>query len=145
MLHLLYNNVVTYLPINFLLSSTLLIALLSRHQFRVFSYNYFLFISDIHSTVLNPILLVIMVQLSSVFAGVAICLLTSAAPLSIPLGTSGKTLTLSADGESITLDGQTVNLSQAMALSKSCIGEKGGSSHKGSNSWNGTERGEEQH
>jgi hypothetical protein len=70
-----------------------------------------------------------MVQLSYLLAGLALALTTSAAPLTVPLGSTGQTLTISADGKSITVGGQTVSLSQAMSSAASCSTKKKSSHH----------------
>jgi hypothetical protein len=81
-----------------------------------------------------------MVQLSSLLAGFAITLATSAMPLTIPLGSTGQTLTISADGQSISVDDQTVNLRRAMSAGASCsTGKKGG--HKGAGAGAGAGKG----
>jgi hypothetical protein len=68
-----------------------------------------------------------MVQLSSLLAVLAIAFTTSAAPLTVPLGSTGRSLTISSDGQSISVGGQTINLSKAMAGAASCsTGKKGG-------------------
>ena len=81
-----------------------------------------------------------MVQLSSLLVWFAIALATSAMPLTIPLGSTGRTLTISADGQSISVGGQTVNLRRAMSAAASCsTGKKGG--HKGTGAGAGTGKG----
>ncbi|RDL38339.1 Uncharacterized protein BP5553_02679 [Venustampulla echinocandica] len=72
-----------------------------------------------------------MARLSSFLAGLAIAITISAAPLTVPLGTSGQSLTISDDGQSISISGQTMSLTQVMASSKSCIGRKKDADRKG--------------
>ena len=81
-----------------------------------------------------------MVQLSSLLAGFAIALAISAMPLTVPLGSTGQTLTISADGQSISIGGQTVNLRRAMSAAASCsTGKKGG--HRGAGAGAGAGKG----
>ena len=81
-----------------------------------------------------------MVQLSSLLAGFAIALATLAMPLTVPLGSTGQTLTISADGQSISIGGQTVNLRRAMSAAASCsTGKKGG--HRGAGAGAGAGKG----
>jgi hypothetical protein len=80
----------------------------------------------------NTIVQVIMVQLSSVVAALAIALTASALPLTVPLGASGKILTVSDDGGSVSIDGRAINLDETMDLSASCRGGGRGSGHNGS-------------
>ena len=61
-----------------------------------------------------------MVLFTSVLTGLAILLTTSAVPLTIPLGTTGKSLTISENGETISVDGQVINLGQALSHAGSC-------------------------
>ncbi|KAL2065457.1 hypothetical protein VTL71DRAFT_3127 [Oculimacula yallundae] len=66
-----------------------------------------------------------MLQLSTILAGLATILVTSAMPLTIPLGTSGQSLSISEDGQSITLGGKTVSLRQAMNSDIACTRKQG--------------------
>jgi hypothetical protein len=90
----------------------------------------------------NTIVQVIMVQLSSIVAALVIAFTASAVPLTVPLGASGKTLTVSDDGGSVSIDGQAINLSQAMDLCASCTGGGRGGGHQdsgfGKGNWNGS-------
>lgn len=78
-----------------------------------------------------------MVQLSLFLAGLAIVFGTSAAPLTVPLGTSGGSLTISEDGGSITIDGQTISVRQAMERSDVCKNGGKGNGNKGHGNKNG--------
>lgn len=75
-----------------------------------------------------------MVHISSFLAGLSILLSCSAIPLTIPLGTSGQSLTVSGDGQSISVGGQTVTIAQAMNGAKACQAGKG----KGGKARNGS-------
>lgn len=55
----------------------------------------------------------------------------SAKPLIIPLGTSGESLSISADGRSISLGGKTINVRDAMNSDIACQGRKNPKSGKG--------------
>jgi hypothetical protein len=72
-----------------------------------------------------------MVQLSSILAGLSIAFFALAVPLTIPLGSTGHSLTISDNGQTISVDGQTVNLARAVSGAAACSesGKKGG--HKG--------------
>jgi hypothetical protein len=61
-----------------------------------------------------------MVLLASLLAGSIIILTASAVPLTIPLGTTGQSLSVSEDGQSISIDGQVINLSQAIEEAGAC-------------------------
>jgi hypothetical protein len=50
---------------------------------------------------------------SSILAVLTVLAATSAAPLTIPFGNNGESLTISNDGQSISIGGHTVNLGQA--------------------------------
>ena len=72
-----------------------------------------------------------MVRLSSFLACLAMTITTSAVPLTVPLGSTGRSLTISADGQSISVGGQSVSLSQVMARGASCKSGGKKSNHKG--------------
>ena len=78
-----------------------------------------------------------MVHFSALLTGLAIVLTASAAPLTIPLGTSGESLTISEDGGTITVGSQTINISQALSLSKSCSSDGQGRGNRGHVGGNG--------
>jgi hypothetical protein len=62
-----------------------------------------------------------MVRIHSFLTGLSVLLTCSAVPLTVPLGNTGETLSVSDDGQSITVGGKTVNLNQAMnAGASSC-------------------------
>jgi len=61
-----------------------------------------------------------MVLFISVLTGLAILLTTSAIPLTIPLGTTGQSLTISENGETVSIDGQVINLGRALNHAGSC-------------------------
>ncbi|KAG0650312.1 hypothetical protein D0Z07_3218 [Hyphodiscus hymeniophilus] len=65
-----------------------------------------------------------MYRLTSLLTVLALGMFTSAVPLTVPLGATGRSLTISADGQSITVGNQTVKLSEVMAHGASC--EAGG-------------------
>ncbi|KAL5331234.1 hypothetical protein ACEPPN_000763 [Leptodophora sp. 'Broadleaf-Isolate-01'] len=71
-----------------------------------------------------------MLQISTILAGLATVLLTSAMPLTIPLGTSGQSLSISEDGQSITLGGKTINVRQAMNGDSGCTPKQAGHGKK---------------
>ena len=77
-----------------------------------------------------------MIYTSSLLAGLAIAIIASAAPFTVPLGTTGGSLTISEDGGSITIGGRTIDIGQDMSFSEVCgdsgkgIGSKG---HGGGN------------
>ncbi|KAH7386163.1 hypothetical protein BKA64DRAFT_645742 [Cadophora sp. MPI-SDFR-AT-0126] len=71
-----------------------------------------------------------MLQLSTILASLATVLLTSAIPLSIPLGTSGEVLAISEDGQSISLGGKTIDIRQAMKSDESCTAKQAGQGKK---------------
>lgn len=75
-----------------------------------------------------------MVHLPAFLAGLSILLSCSAIPLTIPLGTSSQSLTISDDGQFISVGGQAVSLSKAMNGAKACEAGKGkgGKTGKGS-------------
>lgn len=56
---------------------------------------------------------------------------TSAMPFTVPLGSTGQSLTISADGQTISVGGQTVNLSRVMARGATCKASGKKSGHKG--------------
>jgi hypothetical protein len=72
-----------------------------------------------------------MVLFSSTLIGLAILLTASAIPLTIPLGTTGQSLSVSEDGKSISIDGQVISLSQAMGNAGACKPGGHGSGRKG--------------
>jgi hypothetical protein len=72
-----------------------------------------------------------MVQLSTLMAGFAATLAVSAAPLTIPFGPNGDSLTIDADGESITIGGKTITLGQVMASSSSSSSDCSNEGHQG--------------
>ncbi|CZT51042.1 uncharacterized protein RSE6_12125 [Rhynchosporium secalis] len=82
-----------------------------------------------------------MLQLSTVLAGLATVLLTLTMPLSIPLGTSGKSLSVGEDGQSITLGGKTINLHQAMNSDVACAPMQAGPGTKKKGGGKGKGRG----
>jgi hypothetical protein len=69
---------------------------------------------------------------SSILAVLTVLAATSAAPLTIPLGTNGELLTISNDGQSISIGRQTINLGQA-GEGKRKGGKGGGAAAAGSN------------
>ena len=71
-----------------------------------------------------------MVHLSSALTSFAILLGAAAAPLTVPLGTTGQSLSISADGQSVSVGGQTINLSRAMSGAATC-GGRGSGAQKG--------------
>lgn len=71
-----------------------------------------------------------MLQLSTILASVATVLLTSAIPLTIPLGTSGETLSISDNGQSISLGGKTIDIRQAMKGDSACTAKQTGQGKK---------------
>jgi hypothetical protein len=79
-----------------------------------------------------------MVHFVSILASFAITLTASAAPLTVPLGTSGGSLTISEDGGSITIGGQTISVGQAMSFSEICTSRGRGTSSNGHARGNGT-------
>lgn len=78
-----------------------------------------------------------MVQLPSVLASLVIALTVSAVPLTVPVGSTGQSLTISADGKTISVGGQTVNLNQAMSRAASCTAGGKNSHHKGAGTGKG--------
>ena len=84
---------------------------------------------------------VIMVHFSRLLAGLAIVLTASTAPLTVPLGTSGESLTISEDGRTINIGGQTINTNQVRSISKGCSSEGKGSGQKGHGSGKGSSSG----
>jgi hypothetical protein len=70
-----------------------------------------------------------MVRFTSVFTCLALLLATSAMPVTIPLGTTGQSLSISEDGKTISVDGQSINLSQALNARGVCKHE--GKKHHG--------------
>jgi hypothetical protein len=78
-----------------------------------------------------------MVCISNLLAGIALAFTISAAPLTVPLGTSGQSLTISEDGGTITVGGQAINISQALSLSDVCSGKGKGGASKGRGGGNG--------
>ena len=69
---------------------------------------------------------------SSILAVLTVLAATSAAPLTIPLGNSGESLTISDAGQSISIGGQTIDLGQAGG-GKRRGGKGGGAAAAGSN------------
>jgi hypothetical protein len=69
-----------------------------------------------------------MVLVTSLFTCLAVLLTASAAPLTIPLGTTGPSLSISEDGQTISIDGKVINLSQSQNSAVSCkhSGHEGG-------------------
>lgn len=67
----------------------------------------------------------IMVHLHSLVAALSLLLSCSAVPLTLPIGISGESLTLSDDGQTISIGDKTVNLHQAMNGATSCQSGKG--------------------
>jgi hypothetical protein len=65
-----------------------------------------------------------MVRFTSVFTCLALLLATSAMPVTIPLGTTGQSLSISEDGKTISVDGQSINLSQALNARGVCKHER---------------------
>ncbi|XMA14809.1 hypothetical protein WAI453_007600 [Rhynchosporium graminicola] len=82
-----------------------------------------------------------MLQLSTILAGLATVLLTLTMSLSIPLGTSGKSLSVGEDGQSITLGGKTINLHQAMNSDVACAPMQAGPGTKKKGGGKGKGRG----
>lgn len=78
-----------------------------------------------------------MVQLSPILAGLAIIFSISAAPLTVPLGTSGRSATISEDGGSMVIAGQRININQAIAHSDICKNGGKASGNKGHGKGNG--------
>jgi len=74
-----------------------------------------------------------MVQISSFLAGLAILHLTAAAPTAVPLGATGKSLLISEDGTSASLDGRSIDLREAFKRDRdaSCQPGQGGSGGSG--------------
>ena len=67
-----------------------------------------------------------MVQLSTLLASLAILVLTSAAPLTVPLGSTGQSLSISEDGQTISLGSESIDIRSLMSRSNSCKGSTGG-------------------
>ena len=61
-----------------------------------------------------------MVLFTSIFTGFAIFLTTSAIPLTIPLGATGRSLSISEDGETVSIDGKAINLARALNQASAC-------------------------
>jgi hypothetical protein len=61
-----------------------------------------------------------MVQLSSLLASLAILHFTATAPTLVPLGSTGRSLSISKDGTMASLDGRSIDLRQAFKRSASC-------------------------
>jgi hypothetical protein len=82
-----------------------------------------------------------MVQLSTLLASFAILVLTSAAPLTVPLGLTGQSLSISEDGQTISIGSQSIDIRSAMDRSNSCKsstgGKKGAGGGKGSDANSG--------
>lgn len=55
-----------------------------------------------------------MVRVHSFLAGLSVLLTCSAIPLTVPIGNTGESLSVSEDGQTITVGGQTVNLHEAL-------------------------------
>jgi hypothetical protein len=69
---------------------------------------------------------VTMVLFKSIFGCLAILLTASAVPLTIPFGTSGQSLSVSEDGQTISIDGESIKLGQgAHASSGGARGHRG--------------------
>lgn len=68
-----------------------------------------------------------MVLLSNLLAGLALLLTASSAPLTVPLGTSRQSLTVAEDGESLTIAGQTITISQLLSSLTQLCSVKGSS------------------
>lgn len=61
-----------------------------------------------------------MVQLHSFLAALSMVLSCSAIPLTVPLGSTGKSLTVSDDGQTISVGGQIIDLRRAMNSASAC-------------------------
>jgi hypothetical protein len=59
---------------------------------------------------------------------------TTAVPLTVPLGSTGRSLTISDDGQTISIEGRTVALAQLMSRSASCESDRKKSGHKSAES-----------
>lgn len=70
-----------------------------------------------------------MVRFTSVFTCLALLLATSAVPVTIPLGTTGQSLSVSEDGKTISVNGRSINLDQALNARGVCKHE--GKKHHG--------------
>jgi hypothetical protein len=80
-----------------------------------------------------------MVLFTSLFTCFAILLAASAAPLTIPLGTTGQSLSVSEDGQTISIDGEVIDLSQGLNHIGTCKHGGGRQQHgKGGASANST-------
>lgn len=79
-----------------------------------------------------------MVRFTSVFTCLTLLLATSAVPVTIPLGTTGQSLSISEDGKTISVDGRSINLSQALNGRGTCKDEGGKHHGKGGASSNST-------
>ena len=82
-----------------------------------------------------------MVYLSSILASLAVAVAALAAPLTVPLGATGESLTISDDGGSITIGGRTIDIGRAMSFSEICAGGGKGIGSKGNGSGNGNGHG----
>jgi hypothetical protein len=82
-----------------------------------------------------------MSYIQSVLASLAIAMIVSAAPLTVPLGVTGDSLTISEDGGSITIGGRTIDVGQAMSFSEVCSGGDKGIGNKGHGGRNGNGHG----
>jgi hypothetical protein len=61
-----------------------------------------------------------MVYLKSFLAGLALLLLSSAAPLTVPLGSTGQSLSISEDGQTVSLGSQSINIRAALNGPAAC-------------------------
>jgi hypothetical protein len=75
-----------------------------------------------------------MLYQSSILAALTVLAAASAAPLTVPLGANGESLTIKNDGQRISIGGQTIDLSQAGGgKGKGSKGRGGGAGAAGSN------------
>ncbi len=79
-----------------------------------------------------------MVRFTSVFTYLALLLATSAVPVTIPLGTTDQSLSVSEDGKTISVDGRSINLNQALNTRGTCKYEEKKHPGKGGASSNST-------
>jgi hypothetical protein len=80
-----------------------------------------------------------MLLFTSVFTCLSMLLAASAVPLTIPLGTTGRSLSISEDGQTISMDGKVINLSQGIKHAGTCKHGGGRQQHgKGGASSNST-------
>jgi hypothetical protein len=80
-----------------------------------------------------------MVLFTSILTCLAMLLAASAMPLTVPLGTTGQSLSISEDGQTISVDGKVINVRQAMKHAGTCKHGGGRQQHgKGGASSNST-------